>query len=263
MPIASVNGQNLYYEDTGGRGPALVFSHGLLMDHTMFAPQVQALQGRFRCISWDERGHGQTADPAHCAPFDYYDSADDLAALLEHLGVERAVLVGMSQGGYLSLRCALIHPEIVRALVLIDTQAMLEDPEQMPHHEALLRAWMEHGLSDDMATTVERTILGQGWSGAAAWRAKWKKATPINLGQSFLALAQRDDISPRLPDIHVPALVIHGTDDTAIAPDRARAMAKALPRAQWVEVPGAGHAANLTYPQPVNLAIERFLEQLD
>lgn len=102
---------------------------------------------------------------------------------------------------------------IVRALVLIDTQAMLEDPEQMPHHEALLRAWMEHGLSDDMATTVERTILGQGWSGAAAWRAKWKKATPINLGQSFLALAQRDDISPRLPDIHVPALVIHGTDD--------------------------------------------------
>ena len=53
MPIASVNGQNLYYEDTGGRGPVLVFSHGLLMDHTMFAPQVQALQGRFRCISWD------------------------------------------------------------------------------------------------------------------------------------------------------------------------------------------------------------------
>jgi pimeloyl-ACP methyl ester carboxylesterase len=74
MPIASVNGQNLYYEDTGGRGPVLVFSHGLLMDHTMFAPQVQALQGRFRCISWDERGHGQTADPLHCAPFDYYDS---------------------------------------------------------------------------------------------------------------------------------------------------------------------------------------------
>ena len=74
---------------------------------------------------------------------------------------------------------------------------------------------------------------------------------------------RRDDISPRLPDIHVPALVIHGTDDIAITLDRARAMAKALPRAQWVEVPGAGHAANLTHPQPVNLAIERFLEQLD
>ncbi|WP_280191325.1 alpha/beta fold hydrolase [Delftia sp. PS-11] len=262
MPFASVNGQNLYYEDTGGRGPALVFSHGLLMDHTMFAPQVQALQGRFRCICWDERGHGQTADPQHCAPFDYYDSADDLAALLAHLGVKRAVLVGMSQGGYLSLRCALIHPQVVQALVLIDTQAMLEDPEQMPHHEALLRAWMEHGLSDDMAVTVEHAVLGQGWSGAAAWRAKWKKATPINLGHSFLALAQRDDISPRLPEIRVPALVIHGSQDIAITPDRAFAMAQALPDARWVEVPGAGHAANLTHPGPVNAAIEAFLARL-
>jgi pimeloyl-ACP methyl ester carboxylesterase len=130
MPFAQVNGQNIYYEDTGGRGPAIVFSHGLLMDHTMFEPQIQALQGQYRCISWDERGHGQTADPEHCEAFSYYDSADDLAALLKYLGVEKAVLVGMSQGGYLSLRCALIHPDVVGALVLIDTQAMLEDPSR-------------------------------------------------------------------------------------------------------------------------------------
>lgn len=260
MPFAQVNGQNIYYEDTGGRGPALVFSHGLLMDHTMFEPQVQALQERYRCISWDERGHGQTADPEHCESFSYYDSADDLAALLKHLGVDKAVLVGMSQGGYLSLRCALIHPDVVGALVLIDTQAMLEDPEQMPHHEALLKAWMEHGLSDDMATMVEHIILGQGWEGAAAWRAKWKQASPVNLGQSFAALALRDDISPRLAEIKVPALVIHGEKDAAIGVERARAMFKALPNAQWVDVAGAGHAANLTHPGPVNAAIEQFLD---
>lgn len=260
MPFAQVNGQNIYYEDTGGRGPALVFSHGLLMDHTMFEPQVQALQERYRCISWDERGHGQTADPEHCESFSYYDSADDLAALLKHLGVDKAVLVGMSQGGYLSLRCALIHPEVVGALVLIDTQAMLEDPEHMPHHEALLKAWMEHGLSDDMATMVEHIILGQGWEGAVAWRAKWKQASPVNLGQSFAALALRDDISPRLAEIKVPALVIHGEKDAAIGVERARAMFKALPNAQWVDVAGAGHAANLTHPGPVNAAIEHFLD---
>lgn len=262
MPFAPVNGQNIYYEDTGGRGPAIVFSHGLLMDHTMFAPQIEALQGQYRCISWDERGHGQTAEPEHCAAFSYYDSADDLAALLKHLGVEKAVLVGMSQGGYLSLRCALIHPDVVAALVLIDTQAMLEDPEKMPHHEALLKTWMEHGLSDDMATTLEHTILGQGWPGAARWRAKWKQATPANLGQSFAALALRDDISPRLSEIKVPALVIHGQKDEAIAVERARSMFKGLPHAQWVDVPGAGHAANLTHPEPVNAAISQFLAQL-
>ena len=262
MPFAQVNGQNIYYEDTGGRGPAIVFSHGLLMDHTMFEPQIQALQGRYRCISWDERGHGQTADPEHCESFTYYDSADDLAALLKHLGVDNAVLVGMSQGGYLSLRCALIHPEVVGALVLIDTQAMLEDPELLPHHEALLKAWMEHGLSDDMASTVEQIILGQGWEGAAEWRAKWKQASPVNLGQSFVALALRDDISPRLAEIKVPALVIHGDKDAAISVERARAMFKALPNAKWVDVAGAGHAANLTHPEPVNAAIQQFLDQL-
>ena len=124
--------QNIYYEDTGGRGPAMVFSHGLLMDHTMFEPQIQALQGSIAASAGTSAVTGQTADPEHCeAFFDCYDSADDLAALLKYLGVEKAVLVGMSQGGYLSLRCAPI-PDVVRALVLIDTQAMLEDPEQMP-----------------------------------------------------------------------------------------------------------------------------------
>lgn len=262
MPFASVNGQNLYYEDTGGPGPALVFSHGLLMDHSMFAPQVQALKAGFRCITWDERGHGQTADPQQCAPFSYYDSADDLAALLEHLGVSQAVFVGMSQGGYLALRCALSHPEKVRALVLIDTQAMQEDPEKMSDHEVLVKAWLAHGLSDDMATVVEHAILGAGWPGASAWRDKWKQVTPANLGQCFMTLAQRDDISERLADIPVAALVIHGEQDQAIVPARAQAMAQGLRGAQWVQIAGAGHAANLTHPEPVNAAIEQFLAQL-
>src|SRR5262249_35932152 len=105
MPIAEVNGQKLFYEDTGGDAPAVIFSHGLFMDHAMFDPQVAALKGRWRCIAWDERGHGGTAGTT-LAPFSYYDSADDLAALLAHIGVKRAVLAGMSQGGFLSLRCA-------------------------------------------------------------------------------------------------------------------------------------------------------------
>ena len=90
MPFAHVNGQKLYYEDTGGEGPVIVFSHGLLMDGSMFAPQVEALRSTWRCITWDERGHGQTADLARCDPFTYYDSANDLAALLGHLGVRQA-----------------------------------------------------------------------------------------------------------------------------------------------------------------------------
>ncbi|MGA0602160.1 alpha/beta fold hydrolase [Caulobacter sp. KR2-114] len=261
MPIAAVNGQNIYYEDTGGTGPAIIFSHGLFMDHAMFAPQVEALKGRWRCITWDERGHAGTASDT-LAPFSYYDSADDLAALLKHLGIERAVLAGMSQGGFLSLRCALTHPQIVRALVLIDTQAGQEDPNALEGHMQLANTWATQGLSDEMAGIIEHIILGEGWAGAPAWKAKWKTIKPVNVLGCMQTLASRDDITPRLGEIKVPALVVHGDADAAISLDLAKTLTAGLPDAQLVVVPGAGHAANLTHPQVVNPAIERFLAGL-
>jgi pimeloyl-ACP methyl ester carboxylesterase len=261
MPIAAVNGQTLYYEDSGGSGPPVVFSHGLFMDHEMFAPQVEALKSKYRCITWDERGHAGTASET-LAPFSYYDSANDLAALLKHLGIERAVLAGMSQGGFLSLRCALTRPEIVRALILIDTQAGQEDPERLKGHMQLANAWAEHGLSDEMAGIIEGIILGDNWSGAEAWKAKWRKITPANMLGCMNTLATRDDITGKLGQIKVPALVIHGDADAAIELGLAEALTAGLPNAKLVVVPGAGHAANLTHPETVNPAIEHFLAAL-
>ncbi|NKF24530.1 alpha/beta fold hydrolase [Solimonas marina] len=262
MPYAAVNGQNLYYEDSGSTRPVVVFSHGLLMDHEMFAPQVDALRERYRCIVWDERGHGLTAGGT-LAPFSYYDSADDLVALLDHLGIESAVLAGMSQGGYLSLRCALRHPQRVRALVLIDTQAQTEDATKTAGYRQMIDVWAQQGLPQPVADTIAQIILGAGWAGAAVWQDKWRGWQPHNLLGCFQALVSRDDVSDRLRDIEVPALVVHGEADAAIALDRARDMAGRLPDAELVVVPGAGHAANLTNPQPVNAAILRFLEALD
>jgi pimeloyl-ACP methyl ester carboxylesterase len=262
MPIAEVNGQRLYYEDSGGSGPAVIFSHGLFMDHEMFSPQVETLRGRYRCITWDERGHAGSASDT-LAPFSYYDSADDLAALLRRLGIERAVLAGMSQGGFLSLRCALTHPEIVRALVLIDTQAGCEDPERLKGHMQLANAWATGGLSDEIAGIVESIILGDNWPGAAAWKAKWRQITPVNMMGCMQTLASRDDVTGKLGQIKVPALVIHGDADAAIELSLAKALAAGLANAELVVVPGAGHAANLTHPEIVNPALERFLAKLD
>src|SRR5712691_5538863 len=125
MPTATVNGIDVAYADSGGDGPVIVLSHGYLMDHTMFDPQRAALAPEFRVITWDERGFGGTPAPA---PFSYWDSARDALGLLDHLGLDAAVLGGMSQGGFLSLRAALLAPERVRALVLLDTQAGVDDP---------------------------------------------------------------------------------------------------------------------------------------
>src|SRR6516225_529714 len=116
LNAASVNGISIAYSDSGGDGPAVVLSHGYLMDSSMFEPQVAALAPEYRVITWDERGFGATKATG---PFSYWDSARDVIGLLDHLGIERAVLGGMSQGGFLSLRATLSAPDRVRGLILI------------------------------------------------------------------------------------------------------------------------------------------------
>ena len=261
MPFADLAGHRIYFEDTGGDKPVLAFSHGLLMDHTMFAPQIEAFRANWRCISWDERGHGLTGQIPELSPFTYWDSARDLANLLKHLGVDRAVLAGMSQGGFLSLRCALLEPALVRALVLIDTQAGPEDPEQMMGNRALGEFWLQDGPSESLIGNAERVLLGEHWAGAAAWREKWWHFSPRHFLECLNTLGEREDLTHRLGEISVPALVVHGDADIAIPLAKAEALAAGL-RAELVVVPGAGHAANLTHPEPVNAAMARFLARL-
>lgn len=261
MPHADVDGQRLFYEDSGGSGPTVAFSHGLFMDHSMFDAQVEALRERYRCVAWDERGHGQTGEAT--APFTYWDSADDLAGLLASLDVDSAVLAGMSQGGYLSLRAALAHPGIVRGLILIDTQATPEAPEKIPYYQELVGRWLEQGMDDELAATIEAIILGQGYAGAERWRSAWKRHSAANVQQVFQTLAGREDISDRLDEIDVPAIVIHGSEDAAVDLESAQALADGLPDAELVVIDGAGHASNLTHPDQVTPHIERFLHRFD
>ena len=259
MPTLQVNGQTLYYEDTGGNGPVVVFSHGLLMDRTMFAPQVAALAKNYRVITWDERGHGNTGDAK--APFSYYDSAADVIGLLQELSIPHAVFAGMSQGGYLSLRAALRYPQVVDGLVLMDTQARPENPETLPHHTQLINGWISNGLDDQTAATIEHIILGAGYANAPLWKAKWKQVTPANLLQIFNTLVTRDDITESLAQIKVPALVIHGDIDNAIPLAHAEELAQRLRQATLAVIPGGGHASNLTHAELVTPLIESFLQR--
>lgn len=258
MPFAEVNGQRIAYDDTGSGGPAVIFSHGLLMDRTMFAPQVEALRGDFRCITWDARGHGETGPAAEV--FTYWDSADDLLALADHLGVGEAFLVGMSQGGFVSLRCALRRPAFVRGLGLLDTQAGVEDPAMVPQYRSMGEVWSENGLTDELAELIAAMIMSPGYGGNAEWIAKWKALPVENLTVPTEALFNRDDIHDRLGEIRCPALVVHGEVDASIPVELALRLADGLPGCEGVViVPGAGHAANLSHPEPVNAALSEFL----
>jgi pimeloyl-ACP methyl ester carboxylesterase len=255
---ADVNGQRLGYEDSGGRRPAVLFSHGIFMDRTMFDPQVAALAPDLRCIRWDQRGHGATGRAS--APFTYWDSAEDAVGLLDHLEVDRAVFVGMSQGGFISLRAALRHPERVPALVLIDSQAGSEDPQVLTGYRAAAEIGEAHGLVDEVAQMAATIIIGQDSAIAAHWIARWREAPPGPLPLLIDVLGAREDITARLREIACPALVIHGEDDAAIPMELAQRLARGLPGCErLLPIPGAGHASNLTHPQPVNTALRDFL----
>ena len=260
MPIAHVNGRRVAYEDTGGDGPVVIFSHGLLMDREMFAPQVEALRGEFRCIAWDARGHGDSDQATE--PFTYWDSADDMFALAAELGVERAFLVGMSQGGFLSLRAALRRPEFVLGLGLLDTQAGVEEPEMAEQDAAMGHVWKTHGLSDELAEIIAAMIMSPGYAGNADWIARWKRMPLEHIDMPLTPLLNREDLHDRLGEITAPALVIHGSVDAAIPVEKAQRLADGLPNCEGlVVVEGGGHAANLSHPEPVNAALGDFLRR--
>jgi 3-oxoadipate enol-lactonase len=265
MPTAAVNGTQISYADTGGDGLAVVLSHGILMDQSMFAPQVTALVPQFRVITWDQRGHGwdqhgHGGTPA-CGPFSYWDSARDLLGLLDHLRVQCAVLGGMSQGGFVSLRACLLAPDRVRGLMLIDTQAGLEDPAIAHGYEQLHEVWREQGPGP-VQDVVSSIILGPGqWDD---WYAKWAATDIEQFTPAFRCLMDRDDLTGRLSQISCPALIVHGSADAAIPLASAEHLRDQLGGpTRLAVIDGGTHASNISHPAQVSAEMLAFLRNLD
>jgi 3-oxoadipate enol-lactonase len=259
MSHAVINGQNIYFEDTGGDGPVVILAHGFLMDHEMFAPQVAALRDHYRVITWDERGFGLTEFDGQA--FTYWDSAKDCLGLMDHLGIGRCVVGGMSQGGFLSMRAALTAPDRVRALILLDTSTTLYTDDERAANSGMLGLWMQLGPIDDLANAVATIIIDHPEENAK-WIAKWQARDKALIELPGRCLMDRDDITSRLHEITCPALVVHGTEDTALTMEAAELMASLLPGCDGVVKVSGAHAANLTNPEPVNAAILAFLAGL-
>jgi len=259
MPYLERSGVRLFYEDTGANGPAVAFSHGILMDHEMFAPQVEFLSQTYRCITWDERYHGNTRAEGS---FTYWDSAQDLLAILDNVGVEQAVLVGMSQGGFLSLRAALLQPYRVPGLFLIDTQAGPEDETAGQLYRTWAETWANDGPQEHLIAATIPLIVSP--APGEKWAAKWRSWPPANVLPMIDTLLGREDLTDRLSEITCPAMVVHGTDDPSIPLEKAEALCAGLPGCdRVVRITGGGHAANLSHPDEVNAALAEFLGSLD
>ncbi|GGK75731.1 2-succinyl-6-hydroxy-2,4-cyclohexadiene-1-carboxy late synthase [Sphaerisporangium melleum] len=256
MAIAYVNGRHLGYSDTGGDGHPVILGHGYFTDHSVFAAQAEALHPRWRVIAWDARGHGATADDGE--PCTYWDQARDVLGLMDHLGLPRATVGGISQGGFIALRTALLAPERVSALILSDTEATPCDPADKAGYGQMFAALAEHGPIDDLLIPLSRQIIGDD-PHADEWRERWKHVV-LPLGAAAGCLLERDDVSDRLAEITCPVLLMWGSEDRSLPRDRMDLLAERLPAATPVRViSGAAHTPALTHPAEVNRVLLEFL----
>ncbi|MDQ0464558.1 pimeloyl-ACP methyl ester carboxylesterase [Caulobacter ginsengisoli] len=252
MSLLNRDGVNIYYE-VHGSGPAILLTHGYSASGEMWAGQVQALSKEHSLILWDMRGHARSDSPADDALYSEALTVDDMTAILDTVGVDRAVVGGLSLGGYMSLAFNRAHPDRVKALLIIDTGPGFRKDEARD-------AWNE---------TSKRTAKGWETEGLArAKRAGGEVAIASHRTADGLARAARGMLAQRnsavidsLPNVKVPSLVLVGANDTPFlaASDY---MAAKIPGATKVVLPDAGHAANIDQPAAFNAAVLGFLAGL-
>lgn len=250
--------------DVRGSGPAILFVHGYPLDHRIWKPQLEALTG-WRRIAPDLRGMGGSDAPAPAgAAYGMEVYARDLAALLDRLGVERAVLCAHSMGGYIAFEFLRRWRSRVRALVLVNTRAEADSPEGKRAREAAI-ALARTGGAAAIAESMLPKLLAP--SAPAALRERVREIMAGNpvagLVGAIGAMRDRPDSTPLLPTLgDLPTLVIAGSEDGIVSPASSRAMAAATPGARLVEIPGAAHLASLEAPEATTEALQTFLAGL-
>jgi len=253
MPKLNRDGVNIHYE-VHGNGPPLILTHGYSSTSGMWQGQVEALSKHHKLVLWDMRGHGQSDYPDDPAAYSEALTVADMAALLDQIGADKAIVGGLSLGGYMSLAFYRSHPERVRALLIIDTGPGFKKDDAR-------EAW--NTRARDTGDRFDREGLDVLKTGSK------ERSTVIHRDASGLVRAARGMLTQRdarviesLPDIKVPSLVVVGADDTPFlaASDY---MAAKIPGAKKVVVPAAGHAVNIDQPQAFIDAVLPFLDGLD
>jgi pimeloyl-ACP methyl ester carboxylesterase len=265
MATASINGVDLYYEDSGGEGAPIVFSHGLLWSGRMFAPQIASLRSKYRCISYDHRGQGRSSSsPA----YDMEQLADDAATLIQRLRAAPCHFVGLSMGGFVGLRLALRRPDLLRSLTLIESAADAEPRLNIPKYKAmtLIARYVGYG---PMLPAVMRIMFGARFLKDPARRAERREQEAqlleleaARVEAALHSVTSRSPVENELHKIATPTQVVHGTEDRAINPARARRTCGGIRGARWVEIPGAGHTSTVEEPAAVTAALDSFLGEI-
>jgi pimeloyl-ACP methyl ester carboxylesterase len=251
MPQLDRDGVKIHYE-VHGSGPVVLLTHGYSVTSQMWEGQIEALAKRHTLVLWDMRGHGQSDYPEDQAAYSEALTIGDMAALLDKVGAQRAVIGGLSLGGYMSLAFYRAHPERASALLIIDTGPGFRKDDAR-------EAWNKRAV--ETGARFDREGLAALSSGSRGAGANHRNAAGLARAARGM-LPQRDArVIEMLPGIKVPALVVVGADDAPFL-GASDYMAAKIPGAAKAVIPAAGHLANIDQPKAFNEAVMAFLDGL-
>jgi pimeloyl-ACP methyl ester carboxylesterase len=256
------DGLELAYDDAGAGVPLLLL-HGWPHDRTLWAGQVRGLVTHARCIAPDLRGFGGSSV---AAPYTIDRYADDAAALMDSLGIERAVIGGLSMGGYVAFAMLRRHRDRIRALVLADTRATADTDEVRSNRMRLIALIEEHGVealaARQLRPTLGRSTFEQQPELVEAVRRMMASAPAEGAIGALRAMAERPDSSALLSAIGVPTLVVGGAEDTFTLPSELEALAAAIPGSRLELLERCGHVCPIERPAAFNHVVAEFLATL-
>jgi 3-oxoadipate enol-lactonase len=257
------NGIEIHYEIHGREGaPWLVLSHSLACSVRMWDPQIATLQGDYRILAYDTRGHGASSAPP--GPYTLEMLADDLHGLLAALGIEKPHFCGLSMGGMIGQTCALRYPGVFRSLTLADTTSRYP-AEALPLWEERIRLALTQGMAPLAQPTLERWFtqaFRDAHAGAVDEIRRLILATPVAGYAGCSHAIPRINLSGRLKEIRCPILVIVGEDDPGTPVAMAREIHDNAPGSQLVILPQAAHLANIEAAAGFNRALGEFLRSV-
>lgn len=262
---AKINGLEVAYNTAGNPSDLpVLFIHGFPFSQEMWKPQVTLLSQNYRVITYDVRGHGgsEVGDGQYSLEF----FVDDLFRLLDHLKIEKAIVVGLSMGGYIALRAIERSPERFRALVLCDTRSEADTTEGKIKRAASIKLVKTEGVKKFAEGFVKAVFAPQTFE-AKPDTVRFiqqiiEKTSPAAIAGTLFALAARTDTTPSLPNIKVPTLILVGEHDTLTPPSAAEAMYAKIPDSELHVIPGAAHMSNLENPEEFNKHLLDFLSRL-
>ena len=251
MSYLDRDGVRIYYEQRGA-GPSVLLSHGYSASARMWQGQLDALADSYHLIAWDMRGHDRSDSPDDPALYSHEATIHDMAAVLDACGVGRAIIAGLSLGGFMSLAFHLTHPTRTEALMLFDTGPGYKKDEGR-------EGW--NRLADSMASAYEKNGLAAAGASAEVAVAHHRSAQGLAHAARGM-LSQKDGrVIESLPSIEVPTLILVGENDAQFRPS-ADYMAAKIPGAEKVILERAGHAANIDQPDAFNAAMRSFLDRV-